>query len=95
MDSISDEKSGLEHIFYCKETKLKLFAVTSQEDGIALEPGLRVDFHRAKVTGASIPIVLQYIRDHNPPKSGDLKKTMVKEAHCSCIETIDGKFAML
>ena len=41
-----------------------------------------------------IPIVLQYIRDHNPPKSEDLKKTMVKEAHCTCIETLDGKFAM-
>ena len=56
LDSISDEKSGLEHMFiffYCKETKLKLFAVTSREDGIALKPGLRVDFHQAKVTGAS------------------------------------------
>lgn len=60
MDIISDEKSGIEHIFYCKETKLKLFAITSQEDGIALKPGLRVDFHQAKVIGASIPIDLHY-----------------------------------
>ena len=94
LDIISDEKSGIDHIFYCKETKLKLFAITSQEDGIALKPGLRVDFHQAKVIGASIPIDLHYIRDHNPPKTEELKKTMVKEAHCTCIETLDGKFAM-
>lgn len=94
LDIISDEKSGIEHIFYCQETKLKLFAVTSQEDGIALKPGLRVDFHQAKVIGASDPIDLQYIRDHNPPKTEELKKVMVKEAHCTCIQTLDGKFAM-
>ena len=28
------------------------------------------------------------------PKSEDLKKTMVKKAHCTCIEALDGKFAM-
>ena len=29
---------------------------------------------QTKVIGASIPIDLQYIRDHNPPKSEDLKR---------------------
>lgn len=91
---ISDEKSGLEPIFYDKKTKLKLFAVTSQEDGMALKPGLRVDSHQGKVIGASIPIGLQYTRNNSPPKTEELKKAMVKEAHCTCIETLDGKFAI-
>ena len=92
---ISDENSGLEHIFYDKKTKLKLFAVTSQEDGVALKPGLRVDSHQGKVIGASIPIGLPYTKNNNPPDTEELRKTMVKEAHCTCIETLDGKFAIL
>ena len=91
---ISDENSGLEHIFYDKKTKLKLFAVTSQEDGAALKPGLRVDSHQGKVIGASIPIGLPYTRKNNPPDTEELKKTVVKEAHCTGTETLDGKFAI-
>lgn len=69
------------------KTKLKLFAVTSQEDVVALKPGLWVDSHQCKVIGALIPIGLQYKRNNNPPEIEELKKTMVREAHCTCIET--------
>jgi len=95
MAIISDENSGLEHIFYDKKTKLTLFAVKSQVDGVTLQPGLRVDSHQGKVIGASIPIGLPYTKNNNPPDTEEVKKTMVKEAHCTCTETLSsGKFAI-
>ena len=40
-------------------------------------------------------IGLQYIRNNNCPEIEKLNETMAKEAHCTCIETLDGKFTIL
>ena len=42
---LSDPNSGIAPIFLHQESKLKLFAVSLQEDGVALKPGLNVDSH--------------------------------------------------
>ena len=91
---ISDPNSGIEPIFLDSETKLKLFVVSLQEDGVGLKPGLCVDSHQAKVIGATVPINLQYTRNNPSPTAAQLKKILVKEAHCLCVETLDGKIAI-
>ena len=40
-----DPNSGIVPLFLDQESKLKLFAVSLQEDGAALKPGLNVDSH--------------------------------------------------
>jgi hypothetical protein len=90
---ISDPKSGIAPIIINLETKLKVFAVSSQEDGMALKPGLSVDPHQAKVIGATNSTNPQFTRDNPTPTAEELKKTIVKEANFNCIETLDGKFA--
>ena len=47
------------HIFFfgVLESKLKLFAVSLKEDGVALKPGLNVDSHQAKIIGATAQLV--------------------------------------
>lgn len=65
---ISDPKSGIVPIIN-PETKLKVFAVSSQEDGMALKPGLSVDPHQAKVISATNSINLQGIILHLQPRS--------------------------
>lgn len=37
---------------------------------------------------------MYYIRDYNLFKIEELKKIMVKEVYCICIEIFDGKFVM-
>ena len=91
---ISDANSGIVPIFLNQESKLKLFAVSLQEDGVALKPGLYVDSHQAKVIGATVPIGLQFTRDNPSPTAEELKKILVKEAHCLCVETLDAKIAI-
>ena len=91
---ISDANSGIVPIFLNQESKLKLFGVSLQEDGIALKPGLYVDSHQAKVIGATVPIGLQFTRDNPSPTAEELKKILVKEAHCLCVETLDAKIAI-
>ena len=81
-------------IFFNPESKLKLFAVSLQEDGIALKLGLCVDSHQAKVISATVPIGLQFTRDNPASTAEELKKILVKEAHCLCVETLDGKIAI-
>ena len=91
---ISDEDSGIAPILIDAETKLKLFAVASQEDGVALKPGFRIDTHQGKIIGATFPIDLMYTRNNPSPKGEELKDILVKEAHCICVETLDGNFAL-
>ena len=90
---LSDPNSGIAPIFLDQESKLKLFAVSLQ-DGVALKPGLSVDSHQAKIIGATAPIDLQLTRDNPSPTAEELKKILVKEGHCLCVETIDGKIAI-
>ena len=91
---MSDPNSGIAPIFLDQESKLKLFAVSLQEDGVALKPGLNVDSHQAKIIGATAPIDLQFTRDNPSPTTEELKKILVKEGHCLCVETLDGKIAI-
>ena len=91
---LSDPNSGIAPIFLDQESKLKLFAVSLQEDGVALKPGLNVDSHQAKIIGATAPIDLQFTRDNPSPTTEELKKILVKEGHCLCVETLDGKIAI-
>ena len=91
---LSDTNGGIVPIFFNPESKLKLFAVSLQEDGIALKPGLCVDSHQAKVISATVPIGLQFTRDNPASTAEELKKILVKEAHCLCVETLDGKIAI-
>ena len=76
---ISDANSGIVPVYLNQESKLRLFAVSLQEDGVALKPGLSVDSHQAKVIGATAQIGLQFIRDNPPPKAEEVKKILVKE----------------
>ena len=91
---LSDRNSGIAPIFLDQESNLKLFAVSLQEDGVALKPGLNVDSHQAKIIGATAPIDLQFTRDNPSPTAEELKKILVKEGHCLCVETLDGKIAI-
>ena len=91
---LSHPNSGIAPIFLDQESKLKLFAVSLQEDGVALKPGLDVDSHQAKIIGAAAPIDLQFTRDNPSPTTEELKKILVKEGHCLCVETLDGKIAI-
>ena len=91
---LSDPNSGIAPIFLDQESKLKLFAVSLQEDGVALKPGLNVDSHQAKIIGATARIDLQFTRDNPSPTTEELKKILVKEGHCLCVETLDGKIAI-
>ena len=61
---LSDPNSGIAPIFLDQESKLKLFAVSLQEDGVSLKPGLNVDSHQAKIIGATARIDLQFTRDN-------------------------------
>ena len=90
----SDANSGIAPVYLNQESKLKLFAVSLQEHGVALKPGLSVEVYQAKVIGATAQIGLQFIRDNPSPKAEELKKNLVKEAHCLCTETLDGKIAI-
>lgn len=74
---ISDANSGIVPVYLNQESKLKLFAVSLQEDSVALKPGLSVDLHQAKVIGATAQIGLQFIRDNPSPKAEELKKILV------------------
>lgn len=44
--------------------------------------------HQAKIIGATALIDLQFTRDR------ELKKILVKEGHCLCVKTLDGKIAI-
>ena len=81
-------------MFQDEHTNLKVYAVSSQEDGVALKPGLQVDSRQTKVIGASIPIGFEYTKAYNALEPDELKNSIAKEVHCSCIETLDGKFAI-
>lgn len=91
---ISDAQSGCEPLFTDENPKLRIYPVTSQEDGVALKPGLQVDIHQGIIVGTKKAIDFQYICNNEFPDAEVLKNEMVKEAHCISIETLDGKFAI-
>ena len=72
---------------------LMVFAATNQEDGMALKPGLQVDSHQGRAVGCTFPIDILYIKNNPEIDKDTLKEGLVKEAHCGCLQTLDGKFA--
>ena len=81
-------------LFTDEKPKLRIYPVTCQEDGVALKPGLQVDSHQGIVVGTKKTMDFQYVCNNDPPDNEVLKNEMVKEVHCICIETLDGKFAI-
>ena len=70
-----------------------VFAATNQEDGMALKPGLQVDSHQGRAVGCTFPIDILYIKNNSEIDKDTLLEGLVKEAHCGCLQTLDGKFA--
>lgn len=76
---LSDPNSGIAPLFLDQESKLKLFAISLQEDGAALKPGLNVDSHQAKIIGATSPIDLQFTGNNPSPTAKELKKFLLRK----------------
>ena len=76
---LSDPNNGIVTLFLDKESKVKLFAVSLQEDGAALKPGLNVDSQQAKIIGATAPIDLQFTGNNPSPTAEELKKFLLRK----------------